>query len=583
VISVGIGRPTHVVLRLPQALHDLAAAGIDGTAYVFGGGDGSAQHAGILALRGGVPSPVGSLPAASSDSAAAALGGIAYVVGGFDGTRWLDSIVAWRPGRAARVVARTPSALRYAAVAAVGQRVVVAGGVRPDGSTTNAVLAFDPAHHAVRVLARLHEPVSHAAAAASGGEVLLIGGRGADGAPRRTILAVDASTGAVRQVGLLPVPLEDAMAVTTPSGVLVIGGKGPRGPVATVERLVPRGAVTAARSRPVRVGNVYAADQAGMLTGPARLARPLVYVPSGEANTVTVIDQRTFRVVGHYAAGGLPQHITPSYDLRTLWVSNNIGNTLQAFDPRTGRPRGRPIPVDDPYNLYFTPDGRFGIVVEERNQELAFRDPHTWRLVRAVPLPCTGVDHMDFSADGSYLLASCEFSGEVVRIDLPSLRIHGPLRLGFGARPQDVKLAPDGSIFYVADMAAGGVYLVDGAHMRVRGFIRTGGGAHGLYPSRNARVLYVSNRSAGTISVIDFATRRVVRTGTIPGGSPDMGGVSADGRTLWLSGRYSSEVYAIDTRSGRLRARIPVDAGPHGLCVWPQPGRYSLGHTGILR
>jgi len=86
------------------------------------------------------------------------------------------------------------------------------------------------------------------------------------------------------------------------------------------------------------------------------------------------------------------------------------------------------------------------------------------------------------------------------------------------------------------------------------------------------------------VSVISFRTRRVVSTWHLPGGgSPDMGGVSADGRTLWVSGRYNAEVYEISTRNGRLLARIPVGVGPHGVCVWPQPGRHSLGHTGILR
>jgi YVTN family beta-propeller protein len=132
-------------------------------------------------------------------------------------------------------------------------------------------------------------------------------------------------------------------------------------------------------------------------------------------------------------------------------------------------------------------------------------------------------------------------------------------------------------------MAANGLWKVDGDALRVTGFLPTGRGAHGLYPSRDARDLYVSNRGEGTVSVVSFATGRVVDTWRIPGGSPDMGGVSADGRTLWLTGRYSGEVYAIDVRTGRLRARIPVGSGPHGACVWPQPGRYSLGHTGILR
>jgi DNA-binding beta-propeller fold protein YncE len=133
-------------------------------------------------------------------------------------------------------------------------------------------------------------------------------------------------------------------------------------------------------------------------------------------------------------------------------------------------------------------------------------------------------------------------------------------------------------------MNVGGVWLVDGATMQVLRFMPTGRGAHGLYPSRDARYLYVTNRAAGSISVVSFKTRRIVTTWHIPGGgSPDMGNISADGKVLWLSGRWNGVVYAIDTRNGRLLARIPVGAGPHGLCVWPQPGRYSLGHTGILR
>jgi DNA-binding beta-propeller fold protein YncE len=150
--------------------------------------------------------------------------------------------------------------------------------------------------------------------------------------------------------------------------------------------------------------------------------------------------------------------------------------------------------------------------------------------------------------------------------------------------PQDVKLSPDGRVFYVADMMSNGVWEFDAHTMRKVGFISTGAGAHGLYVSRDERVLYVSNRDEGSISLISLARREVIKKWRLPGGgSPDMGDVSADGRTLWLSGRYNGVVYAIDTRSGRLRAKIPVGSGPHGLSVWPQPGRYSLGHTGNMR
>ncbi|MEJ7716869.1 MAG: YncE family protein [Thermoleophilaceae bacterium] len=152
------------------------------------------------------------------------------------------------------------------------------------------------------------------------------------------------------------------------------------------------------------------------------------------------------------------------------------------------------------------------------------------------------------------------------------------------AKPVDVRISPDGRLFYVADEVANGVWKVDAERFRVTDFIETGRGTHGLYPSRDASVMYATNRIGSTVSVIDMDQEKVTATWRIPdGASPDMGGVSADGKRLWLSGRYDSEVYALDTEDGKLRARIPVGAGAHGMLVWPQPGRYSLGHTGNMR
>src|SRR2546425_1234155 len=252
--------------------------------------------------------------------------------------------------------------------------------------------------------------------------------------------------------------------------------------------------------------NIYAAIGAGMLDSVARRALPLVYVPLGGEASVAVIDPHTFRVLRKFETGALPQHVVPAYDLRTLWVANDLGNTLTPIDPETGK-AGKAVRVVDPYNLYFTPDGRYAVVVAERLQRLDFRDPHTFRVL---------------------------------------------------------------------------------------GFIRTGMGTHGIYPSRDGQYLYVTNRGAhtlkgarrgrGSVSVLDPVTRKVVATWPVPrGGSPDMGNVSADGTELWLSGRFDQEVYVFDTKTGRLLHRIPVGRGPHGLTVWPQPGRDSLGHTGNMR
>jgi YVTN family beta-propeller protein len=337
-----------------------------------------------------------------------------------------------------------------------------------------------------------------------------------------------------------------------------------------------------AGSAPPSVVNVYADTKAGMFNPVTRDARPLIYVPESIADRVDVIDPNTYRVIASYPTGARPQHVVPSWDLHTLYATNNLGDSLTPFDPRTGQRSGPNIPVADPYNLYFTPDGRSAIVVAENLHRLDFRDPHTFALQSSVILNCKGVDHLDFSADGSYLIASCEYSRSLVKIDVATRRAVQYLALP-GSSPQDVKLEPAGRIFYVADLKLGGVHLIDGASMRVVGFIPTGLDAHGLYPSRDGHDLYVSNRRGQSVSVIDFATRRVVTTWKLPGTSPDMGDVSADGRVLWLSGRYNNAVYAISTTDGHLIATIRVPNQPHGLCVWPQPGRYSIGHTGVMR
>ncbi len=578
----------HVIGHLPSARHDTAAATLGRYAYVFGGGTPTSQLDEIVRVdpASGAASIVAHLPAASSDSTAASIGGTAYVVGGYTGSRWLDTIVAWRPGSVAHIVAHLPTTLRYAAVTAVGDRLVIAGGSLENGSASDAVLQYAPTSGRVLRLGALPAPTTHAAAATIGNVAYVLGGRGATlGTPTARIVAVDVGTHRITPFGSLAAARSDLGAATTGGPILLAGGAGTAGTVSTLSELRPAARSSAPRkpSHAVAAGNVYAHDR--VLSAATRGALSRVYVPNSRSDTVDVIDPRTFKVVDHFAVGGLPQHVVPAWDLRTLYVTNDTGNSLTPINPRTGKP-GKAIPVEDPYNMYFTPNGRYAIVVAERLHRLDFRDAHTFRLHHSLQVPCVGVDHVDFSADERYLIASCEFSGQLVKVDIARERVIGVLTLpdGSSAMPQDVKLSPDGKTFYVADMMAGGLWKVDGRRFRVKGFLRTGAGVHGLYPSRDAKYLYATNRSEGSISVIAFRTGKVVAKWRIPGGgSPDMGGVSADGRVLWLSGRYNGVVYAISTRNGRLLAKIPVGSGPHGLSVWPQPGRYSLGHTGILR
>jgi YVTN family beta-propeller protein len=329
--------------------------------------------------------------------------------------------------------------------------------------------------------------------------------------------------------------------------------------------------------------DVYSEDRPGNLSPVVANFPSRVYVPNAGSNSVDVIDPATYKVVDHFSVGKEPQHVVPSWDLKKLWVTQDLGDQLTMINPATGK-KGETIHVDDPYNMYYTPDGKYAIIMAEREHRLDFRDAQTMQVVKRVPIVCEGVNHIDYSIDGRYFLATCEFSGELLKVDVAEQKVLGKLKLTPVGMPQDCKLSPDGKVFYVANMEANGVHIIDGDALKQIAFLPTGKGAHGLYVSRDSKYLYVSNRGEGTVALISFATRKVVTKWVIPGGgSPDMGGVSADGKVLWLSGRYHNVVYAFDTTNGNLIAKIPVGKNPHGLCVYPQPGRYSLGHTGVFR
>ncbi len=340
--------------------------------------------------------------------------------------------------------------------------------------------------------------------------------------------------------------------------------------------------------------NNYSEAAAGDLSPKVQGDPARVYVPNGGSNTVSVIDPTTFKVIDTIRAGVQPQHIVPSYDLRTLWELNDRGASVMPIDPATGQ-QSAAISVRDPYNLYFTPDGAEAIVVAEALRMLDFRDPHTMKLHESLHVAdCEGINHSDYSRDGSYAIFTCEFNGRLAKVDIVHKKVLGYLDLGAADMPQDVRVGPDGTTFYVADMIAGGVHVIDGPSFRETSFIETGVGTHGLNPSRDGKLLYISNRGTtamhgvrhgkGSVSVLRFADKKVIATWPIPGGgSPDMGNVSADGTLLWLSGRYDSEVYVFDLVNGGLLHRIPVGVNPHGLVLWPLPGRVSFGHTGNTR
>ncbi len=280
--------------------------------------------------------------------------------------------------------------------------------------------------------------------------------------------------------------------------------------------------------------NLYSEVAAGRMSAAVADALERVYVPNRGANTVSVIDPASLKVIDTFKVGINPQHVVPSWDLRSLWVANNAeGRTdgsLTPIDPKTGKP-GTSIAVDDPYNMYWSPDGKYAIVVAEAYKRLDFRDPVTMKLVYSIPTSlCAGINHADFSIDGKVAFFTCEFNGSITRVDLVKRSVIGTIKLSqYFARPevlaeiakpgkkpkkipdpsqiggeicttpgmpQDVRASPDGKTLYVADMMADGVHVVDAESFKQIGFVATGIGTHGLYPSRDGKSLYVANRGS---------------------------------------------------------------------------------------
>jgi YVTN family beta-propeller protein len=365
------------------------------------------------------------------------------------------------------------------------------------------------------------------------------------------------------------------------------GRPGPDAPVAALGAPVPY--VPPPRSAPHVVdqrGNlpdappdIYAATHGGMLSAAVRGLPRRVYVPDTRGASVDVLDPKTYRVLRRIPVGRAPQQVVPAWDLKTLWVTERGG--LVPINPRTGT-AGRRVPVTAPSDLYFSVDGREALLLDSRHGRIEIRDPDTMRHRSTLRVPCAGLTGADFSAGGDTLVVGCGRSGRVARVDLTRHRAAGTLSLAAGSDPRDVRLSPDGATFYVADAGRGGVWMIDAFGFRKTGFIRTGRGARGLYPSRDATVLYVTNGGERTVSLISFARRRAAGRWRVPA-PPDMGGVSPTGRVLWLSARADDAVYALSTRTGRVLRKVAVGPGPHGLCVHPQPGRFSLGHTGNYR
>jgi YVTN family beta-propeller protein len=251
----------------------------------------------------------------------------------------------------------------------------------------------------------------------------------------------------------------------------------------------------------------------------------------------------------------------PTPDGKSLIVAMAGGDELVFLDRASGQVSHR-IAASDPYQIGFSPDGKWFVANSLRLDRIDIYDAATFRLVHRLPA-ATMPSHVGFAPDSSTVYVTLQGTNNLIAIDLAT----GTPRwtVPVGRQPAGVLVRPSGTIL-VAVMGTDHFDEVDPGDGRIIRFVRTGPGAHNFLLSPDGKTLYVSNRVAGTISVLDAATLTVTGTLPAPGGPDDMA-LSADGKELWATGRWRASVDVIDRATGTLRTTIPVGRSPHGILV----------------
>jgi len=283
---------------------------------------------------------------------------------------------------------------------------------------------------------------------------------------------------------------------------------------------------------------------------------------NSDDDSLSVIDTASYRETSRTYIGRSPHHLMPTPDGKTLILAMAAGNELVFIDRATGNVRER-LPASDPYQIGFSPDGKWFVATSLRLDRVDIYDGSNYQLKYRLPAPSMP-SHMGFSPDSRSVYISLQGTGQLIAIDLASGK---PLwTVPVGRQPAGVFVRPSGTIL-VANMGSDHIAEVSPQDGSILQRIRTGRGAHNFLLSPDGKTLYVSNRVAGTISLLDPATLAVTGTFVAPGGPDDMA-ISANGQELWVTGRWRASVNVIDRSTGAVKTTIPVGRSPHGIFVY---------------
>jgi YVTN family beta-propeller protein len=297
-------------------------------------------------------------------------------------------------------------------------------------------------------------------------------------------------------------------------------------------------------------------------------SRPIFVLNSQDA-TVSVIDPVTWAEQRRIEVGKEPHHLYLTPDEKSLIVANAAGNSLTFIDPATGAVQRTVRDILDPYHLRFSPDMKWFVTAANRlNHVDLYRwqpaDAQPFKLVKRIEAPKTP-SHLFIDSRSTVAYVSLQDSDELIAIDLATQTVRWKVKTG--KMPADVFLTKDDRHLLVGltgDRVVE-VHDVSGAAPRLVKRITTGEGAHAFRARGDGRHVFVSNRVANTISMIDLQTFEVAAQLPGPGG-PDCMEMMADGRTLLLSSRWARKLTVIDIEKRQVIRQVSVGRSPHG--VW---------------
>ena len=285
-------------------------------------------------------------------------------------------------------------------------------------------------------------------------------------------------------------------------------------------------------------------------------------VLNSDDDSLSVIDSGNYREISRTHIGRGPHHLIETPDRRTLIIAMSGSNELVLIDRTTGVEKQR-LTASDPYQIGFSPDGKWFVAASIRLDRIDIYDGETYRLVPRLPA-ATMPSHIAFSRDGNTVFVTLQGTGSLIAIDLASGKVNWTVPVG--PTPAGIITRPGGTLL-VGVMGSDHIAEIDPANGSVIRKIATGNGAHNFLATPDGKTLYVTNRVAGTISVLDADTLAVTSTLQAPGGPDDMA-LSPDGRELWVTGRWHAWVDVIELASGALKTSVPVGRSPHGIFVY---------------